>query len=75
MPLFFLSGSLFPLVGLPGPILTVAKLDPLSYGVDALRGSLSGTAVFGLQFDFLILTIITAVFLLIGTWLFSKIEI
>jgi ABC-2 type transport system permease protein len=75
MPLFFLSGSLFPLDGLPSAILTVAKLDPLTYGIDALRGALSGTAHFGLSFDFLILSLVTAFFLLIGSWLFSRIEI
>ncbi|MFH1078097.1 MAG: ABC transporter permease [Patescibacteria group bacterium] len=75
MPLFFLSGSLFPLQGLPPAILIVAKLDPLTYGVDALRGSLSGAAHFGLPLDFLVLSVVTATFLVIGTWLFNKIEI
>ncbi|MGD0144383.1 MAG: ABC transporter permease, partial [Rhizomicrobium sp.] len=37
MPLFFLSGAMFPLHGLPTPLLIVATADPLSYGVDALR--------------------------------------
>src|ERR1035437_8477858 len=37
MPLFFLSGAIFPLEGLPKIIGDIAALDPLSYGVDAFR--------------------------------------
>ncbi|MFH1621458.1 MAG: ABC transporter permease [Patescibacteria group bacterium] len=75
MPLFFLSGSLFPLQGLPVAIYIVASLDPLTYGVDALRGALTNTGHFNLSFDFLVLTLVTATFLVIGSWLFSKIEV
>ena len=32
MPLFFLSGALFPLEGLPKVLSIITKLDPLSYG-------------------------------------------
>lgn len=38
MPLFFLSGAFFPLQGLPGWMDFLTKIDPLTYGVDALRG-------------------------------------
>ncbi len=38
MPLFFLSGAFFPLQGLPGWMTVLTKIDPLTYGVDALRG-------------------------------------
>ncbi len=38
MPLFFLSGAMFPLQGLPGWMTVLTKINPLSYGVDALRG-------------------------------------
>lgn len=75
MPLFFLSGSLFPLQGLPTAIMTVAKIDPLTYGVDALRGALTNTALFGLSFDFLVLSLVTVAFLVIGSLLFSKLEV
>ncbi len=75
MPLFFLSGALFPLAGLPKPLAFVAKIDPLSYGVDGLRGALVGTSHFGLLHNFLVLSIITAFVLILGSYLFSKIEI
>ena len=38
MPLFFLSGAMFPLQGLPGWMNFLTRINPLSYGVDMLRG-------------------------------------
>ena len=75
MPLFFLSGALFPLTGLSKTIQTIVSANPLSYGVDGIRGVLSGQAHFGLHTDFLVLFIFTTVVLAIGTYLFSKIEV
>jgi ABC-2 type transport system permease protein len=37
MPMFFLSGALFPLSGLPGWMTVLTRLDPASYGIDPLR--------------------------------------
>jgi ABC-2 type transport system permease protein len=37
LPLFFLSGALFPLNGLPGWMSFLTRIDPVSYGVDPLR--------------------------------------
>lgn len=75
MPLFFLSGALFPLDGLPTALLNVARVDPLSYGVDAFRVLLVGSGHFGLAIDVLVLAAITLIFLLVGSYLFSTIEI
>jgi len=74
MPLFFLSGALFPLQGLPGPIRTVTYFDPLSYGVDGLQGALIGHSQFSQGFDFMVLTVITILLLTVGAYLFSRIE-
>ncbi len=75
MPLFFLSGALFPLEGLPTIIYYLTRLNPLSYGVDGLRGTLTGLTSFGLFSDLLILTTITLLITFIGAYSFSKIEI
>jgi len=72
MPLFFLSGALFPLEGLPASIAFVARINPLAYGVDGLRGVLVGTAHFGIGMDLLVLGGVCALFLAIGAHLFSK---
>ena len=75
MPLFFLSGALFPLQNLPGPIAIITRLDPLSYGVDGLRGALIGVTQFGFGTDAAILVLVSGVLLAIGSWLFSRIQV
>jgi len=42
MPMFFLSGALFPLVGLPIWMTVLTRLDPASYGIDPIRRVLLG---------------------------------
>lgn len=75
MPIFFLSGALFPIQGLPKTIGIIARINPLSYGVDGLRGVLVNGASFGLFNDFAILTLITIIVLFLGSYLFLKIQI
>jgi ABC-2 type transport system permease protein len=75
MPIFFLSGALFPLAGLPKAIQTVVSINPLSYGVDGLRGAVTGVFNFGLTVDLAVLSLATALLIGIGTYLFSKIQI
>lgn len=75
MPLFFLSGALFPLDGLPKPLKVITGINPLSYGVDGLRHTLINVYHYSLLADFLVLSLITAIILAIGSYLFSKIQI
>ena len=75
MPLFFLSGALFPVEGLPQALEVVTRLDPLSYGVDAMRGTLSGVSHFGIGFDLIVLSILVLIVTFIGAKMFSKIEV
>jgi ABC-2 type transport system permease protein len=58
MPMFFLSGALFPLNNLPGWMTVLTRLDPASYGIDPLRRVvLSGSGLPGPVIDRLGLTI------------------
>jgi ABC-2 type transport system permease protein len=75
MPLFFLSGALFPLNDLPGPIAILTRFNPLTYGVDGLRGALVGVMQFSYVMDISVLTLVSLVLLAIGSWLFSRIQI
>lgn len=75
MPIFFLSGALFPLVGLPKLLNAITNLDPLSYGVDGLRNALIGVAHFGVSLDLAVLVILAAGFLGLGGYLFSRIQL
>jgi ABC-2 type transport system permease protein len=75
MPLFFLSGALYPLKGLPVPLQVLTHMDPLTYGVDGVRGTLIGTSHFGVGVDVLVLLGVGVLFLVLGAWRFSKIEV
>jgi ABC-2 type transport system permease protein len=75
MPMFFLSGALYPLNGLPTALAIVARLNPLSYGVDAFRDLLIGAGHYGLGLDTAVLGGLTIVFLAAGSRFFSKVEV
>src|SRR3982751_2672384 len=75
MPIFFLSGALYPLSNLPVALTVLTRLDPLSYGVDALRGVLTGRMQFALALDILALAVAAGVLMMLGAWRFSKIEV
>ncbi|MDD5457623.1 MAG: ABC transporter permease [Candidatus Margulisbacteria bacterium] len=74
MPLFFLSGALFPLKGLPWLLMVISVLNPLTYGVDALRSILVNIVHFNLSFDLMILCLLSFTILVIGSYLFNNIE-
>lgn len=75
MPLFFLSGALFPLSGLPTAIDIITKLNPLSYGVDGLHGALSGTLHFNYGIDLAVLGAACVIAVAAGTALFRRIQV
>ena len=75
MPLFFFSGALFPMNGLPKALLLALRLNPLTYGVDGLRGSLGHAFAFSMITDFAVLVVASSILLSIGTYLFSKIQL
>ena len=73
-PLFFLSGAVFPLNGLPEIIRFISYLDPLTYGVDALRLSLLGTSQFHIMLDMGVLVGFLIVTTVVAAYLFRRIE-
>ena len=75
MPLFFLSGAIFPLDGLPKTFKFVVTINPLSYGVDGIRAALVDVHHFSVTTDLLVLGSITALIMIIGSYLFSKIQL
>lgn len=74
LPIFFLSGALYPLSNLPAAMAVVVRLDPLTYGVDGLRGALVNVWQFNAALDISVLVAIACIFLGSGAYLFSKIE-
>jgi ABC-2 type transport system permease protein len=75
MPLFFLSGALFPLTNLPVALMSVVRVDPLSYGVDALRHFLIGVSSFAIELDIAVLAGVTALLLWLSSIFFSRIQV
>lgn len=82
LPMFFLSGAFFPLNGVPIWMEVLAKVNPVTYGVDplrqvALRESVPQTFMDALRLhpittDVAIMLIFGIAFLVPAVWLFSK---
>jgi ABC-2 type transport system permease protein len=75
MPIFFLSGALYPLSNLPVGLQIATRVDPLTYGIDGLRGAFVGVSHFSAGTDAAVLAAIGSVFLALGAHSFSKIQI
>src|ERR1700691_3785752 len=75
MPLFFFSNALFPVQNLPKVLQFLIHLNPLTYGVDGMRGAFGSVFQFNVGIDFLVLGSLTAIILGIASYLFSKIQL
>lgn len=74
MPIFFTSNALYPLDLMPRWMQVAARLNPLTYEVDALRALMlrDGVSVFGLGLDFSVLTVVFAVLVAIAARLYGR---
>jgi ABC-2 type transport system permease protein len=75
LPLFFLSGALFPLNYFPEWLRWVSVVDPLTYGVDALRATIlkgAWTPILPLYSDLLALLVFDVAMILVGTVIFGR---
>ena len=75
LPIFFLSGALFPLNNLPRVLGWITSADPLAYGIDGMRSALLGVAHFGEAIDGAVLACVAFLFLSLGAYSFSKVEV
>src|SRR5271167_4927020 len=75
MPLFFASNAIYPLTLMPSWLRVVARGNPLSYQVDALRTLMivGGASTFGLRLDFAMLALTLAVLIAVATKLYPSI--
>jgi len=71
-PLFFFSGALFPLNNLPPWLAAFAYFDPLTYGVDALRGAMLGMGALPVTTDFAVLGVFCVVTMVLGATAFER---
>ncbi|MDA0161875.1 ABC transporter permease [Solirubrobacter ginsenosidimutans] len=86
MPMFFISGALFPVSGLPGWLAVLNRLDPITYAVDPMRKlvfsrldvSVPGVTWFGwhvpVALEVLMVLALGLVMLGIAIWEFSTTE-
>jgi len=72
MPMYFLSGAIYPTSSAPEWMKPLIAVNPLSYGVDALRHITIGTGVFPFWFDLLFLIVFTVVMTAIAVPLFKR---
>jgi len=77
MPLFFASNAIYPIALMPRWLQIVARANPLTYQVDALRRLMlvGGTSNFGLVADFAVLLAVTGVLIVLGGSLYPKVVI
>jgi len=61
MPMFFLSGAMYPVKLLPEILRIVAKANPLTYGIDAIKYILLPADSGAMGPDFSIVTSIAAI--------------
>ncbi len=74
-PLYFLSGAIYPLVGIPVALRLISEVNPLSYTIDGLRSVLIGTpAHFGTTLDLLVITVTAVVLVGFGAVTFRRIQ-
>lgn len=75
MPIFFLSGALFPLDNIPPALQMITVFNPLTYGIDGVRGALTGVSYFGPVVDLIVLCGVVLILVTLGSYLFHRIEV
>lgn len=75
MPLFFASSAIYPLSMMPSWLQAVARLNPLTYSVDAIRGLMvvGGVSTYGVGWDLLVLFVVMIALVLIGAKIYPRV--
>lgn len=76
MPLFFASNAIYPITMMPDWLQVLAKMNPLTYEVDALRALMvTGVSSYGVGVDVAILGITLTILVLIGGRLYPNVVV
>lgn len=75
MPMFLLSGVFFPLNKTPEWMQLISHVDPLMYGVDALRSALLGTSIFPLHVTLIVLGVFAIIASFVTVRVFERIKL
>jgi ABC-2 type transport system permease protein len=74
-PIFFLSGALYPIDGLPRALRAVVLVNPMSYAVDAVRGLCIGHHAFPLALDAAVVVVSAVLMGGVATRAFARMEV
>lgn len=77
MPLFLASNAIYPIEIMPQWLRVVARLNPLTYLVDALRALMveGAVSVFGLRFDFAVQVIVVVALIAAAARLYPRMAV
>jgi ABC-2 type transport system permease protein len=75
MPMFLLSGALFPLDRLPVWLAALSYVNPLTYGVDGMRGLITGYSHLPVLLDLGLLAGFCMAMILLARYLFNRTEV
>jgi ABC-2 type transport system permease protein len=75
MPLFFASNAIYPIAIMPSWLQAIARVNPLTYEVDALRSLMviGGAPVYGIGIDLLALLATTALLVVVAARLYPRV--
>lgn len=75
MPLFFASNAIYPISLMPHWLQALSYLNPLTYEVDALRGTMlaRGTSVYGFGLDCAVLLVVVVLLTIVGGRLYPRV--
>ena len=75
MPLFFASNAIYPVSLMPGWLQVIARINPLTYEVDALRALMlsGGTSTYGVGVDLAILVTVAGLLAVAGGKLYPNV--
>jgi ABC-2 type transport system permease protein len=75
MPIFLVSPAILPMEMMPQWLRYIIYINPFTYGIDGLRGSLIGFSTFPMIYDFVILLVISIVLVIFGSYCFERMEV
>jgi ABC-2 type transport system permease protein len=72
MPMWFLSGAMFPPTGLPHWLNALVRINPMTYGVDLIRRLILGIGFYRPWFDVTFLAVFSFVITAIAVFFFNR---
>jgi ABC-2 type transport system permease protein len=69
LPLYMFSGAIFPTKSVPAWLSVILRINPLTYGVNAIRGVLLGYNIADVPFNLIVLLLFTIVMVIIAVFM------